>query len=87
MQLLIERMRSGFPFALPAAQVCDGECRGCSLKVLEFLASELDTWDARLAAGERPGLAELSRLMRTGRKVARVLERAGLPAPSEALPR
>ena len=76
---LIRQMRSVFPFALPAAQICSGECSGCPLKVLDFLQTELDDWDARIAAGEQPGLRELSRLIRTGRKVANVLRRSGLP--------
>jgi len=78
MHQLIGRIRHEFPFDLPEAQVCSGPCEGCSLKVLGFLESELDAWEARLAQGEKPGLAELSQLMRTGRKVERVLRKAGL---------
>jgi hypothetical protein len=78
MQQLITRIRSEFPFQLPEAQVCNGPCQGCSLKLLGFLENELDAWETRLAQGERPGLADLSRLMRTSHKVGRVLQRAGL---------
>lgn len=75
---LIDDVRLTFPFDLPRAQVCGDECRGCSVKLLGFLESELDSWEIRLAAGEQPGLAELSQLIRTTRKVGRVLEKAGL---------
>lgn len=75
---LIDEVRMVFPFDLPRAQVCGDECRGCSVKLLVFLESELDSWESRLAAGEDPGLAELSQLIRTTRKVGRVLENSGL---------
>ncbi len=80
MQGLIDRIRDEFPFERPEAQICSGPCQGCSLKLLAFLESELDAWEFRLAQGEKPGLADLSHLMRTGRKVGRVLAKAGLMA-------
>jgi hypothetical protein len=83
MQQLIDEVRTTFPFDLPRANVCSDDCRGCSLKLLQFLESELDDWERRLADGERPGLAELSRLMHTSRKVGRVLEKADLMPPAE----
>ena len=75
---LIARIRTTFPFDRSEAQICTGPCQGCSLKLLEFLESELDGWEARINAGEHPGLAELSQLIRTSRKIARVLEQSGL---------
>jgi len=78
MQQLIDEIRLTFPFDLPRAQVCGDECRGCSIKLLGFLESELDSWEGRLAAGEQPGLAGLSQLIRVSRKVGRVLQNAGL---------
>jgi len=78
MQQLIGQIRTAFPFDRDEAQVCAGPCNGCSLKLLGFLESELDGWEARIADGERPGLAELSQLIRTSRKVARALTRSGL---------
>lgn len=75
---LIDRVRSTFPFDRSEAQICAGPCQGCSLKLLGFLETELDAWEARIGAGERPGLAELSQLIRTSRKIARVLEKAEL---------
>ena len=77
-QQLIDEVRLTFPFDLPRAQVCGDECRGCSIKLLGFLESELDSWESRLATGEKPGLAELSQLLRVTRKVGRVLQNAGL---------
>lgn len=82
MRNLIREVRTAIPFDLPEAQVCTGVCDGCSVKLLEYLDTLLCDWEARLDAGERPGLAELSRLARTSRKVYGVLERNGLVVPS-----
>ena len=78
MRALIRQVRAALPFEAAEAQVCTGVCQGCSRKLLDFLESELDDWERRLDAGERPGLSDLSRLMQTGRKVERVLARNGL---------
>jgi hypothetical protein len=51
------------------------------MKLLEFLGNALDDWEARLDAGERPGLKDLSRLANTSRNVYSVLARNGLAAP------
>lgn len=78
MRDLIRRVRADLPFEAPEAQVCTGVCQGCSRKLLDFLESELDDWEQRLGAGERPGLSDLSRLIQASRKVRRVLIRNGL---------
>jgi hypothetical protein len=77
---LIGQIRETFPFDRPEAQLCAGPCQGCSLKLLGFLETEVDAWEGRIVSGERPGLAELSQLIRTSHKIARVLHRAGLMA-------
>lgn len=82
MRQLIAQLRGAIPFDAPEAQVCTGPCDGCSMKLLEFLDSELCEWEQRLDAGERPGLADLSRLVKTSRKVYGVLERNGLVGPA-----
>lgn len=75
---LIAQVRAAIPFAAPQSRVCTGACDGCSRKLLDFLESELDDWERRLAAGERPSLGDVSRLAQTSRKVYAVLERNGL---------
>jgi hypothetical protein len=77
MSLLIGQIRQGIPLDLPQAQVCTGTCEGCSLKLLEYLATELQGWECRLARGERPRLGDLSQLGRTARKIQSVLQRNG----------
>jgi hypothetical protein len=82
MTLLIGRIRAGIPLDRPGARVCTGNCNGCSMKLLDYLDSELQGWERRLADGERPNLGDLSGLARTARKIHRVLARNGLVEPS-----
>ncbi len=78
MQELIQEIRTTIPLELPEAQVCGDGCNACSLKLLEYLSAELDNWEARLQDGEKPGLAELSQLARSARKIHRILQKNGL---------
>lgn len=78
MELLIEQIRTAMPLDAPRASLCRGACDGCSAKLLDYLASELDDWSHRLAQGERPELGDLSRLARTARKIRSVLVRNGV---------
>jgi hypothetical protein len=73
MRNLIAEIRNSLPFDTPGAQICTDPCRGCSIKLLDYMQSELEAWEQRLAAGETPGLADLSRLEKKGRKVYRML--------------
>lgn len=81
MRLLIAQVRAAIPFDAPQTQVCTGTCDGCSAKLLNFLDTELQDWEGRMDAGERPNLGDVSHLARTSRKVYAVLERNGLVVP------
>lgn len=78
MQQLIEQVRQELPFDLPEAYVCDGICKGCSLKLLDYLDLELMDWEDRLNNGEIPGLNDIQRLAKSSLKIHRVLDRNGL---------
>ena len=82
---LIAKIRVTFPFDRAETQICAGPCQGCSLKLLGYLESELDDWESRITDGERPGLAELSQLLRTSRKVERILQKAQLMPANKAV--
>lgn len=77
MQQLIDRVRETLPFDTPAGYVCADECRGCSLKLLEFLDMELMEWEDRLLQGEVPTLGDIQRLARLSKKVYVVLQKNG----------
>lgn len=78
MRQLIAQVRAAIPFDLPEAQRCAEHCQGCAQKLLGYLESELEGWEQRLDAGERPNFDDLARLARTGKKVHAVLVRNGL---------
>lgn len=78
MRQLIDEVRRSLPFDLPASNLCHGECRGCSRKLLAYLDAELAGWDAQLAQGVTPKLGEIDALARLSRRVHRVLLRNGL---------
>lgn len=77
---LIKQVRAAIPFDAAQARVCSGDCSGCSQKLLDDLEGELAAWEQRLAEGDRPSLADLSRLAKTARKIHGVLVRNGILA-------
>jgi hypothetical protein len=81
MRGLIAQVRAVMPFDQASARVCDGECRSCGQKLLDFMQAELEDWESRLDAGTRPNLGDLDRLGRTARKVYRALEKNDLVPP------
>lgn len=78
MQQLIAEVRTRIPFDDPRAQECPELCQGCTPKLLEYLDSELTSWEHRLDQGERPSLGDLDRLGKTCRKIYSILEKNGL---------
>mgnify|MGYP001825094066 CR=1 FL=1 len=74
MRSLITDIRRRLPLERSGEQICSDSCRGCSVKLLDYMQAELEEWEARLDAGEKPGLADLSRLARKGRKTYRTLQ-------------
>jgi hypothetical protein len=73
MRMLIAEIRDTLPFDIPETQICTDPCRGCPVKLMDYMRSELEAWEQRLDAGEKPGLGDLSRLENKGRKVYRML--------------
>ena len=78
MRELIRHIRASIPFDAPDARICSGACQGCSMKLLDFLSSELEDCERDLDAGVKPTLKDLSRLIGMARKVHDVLRRHGL---------
>lgn len=75
---LIRQVRQALPFEQSELYLCNGICKGCSLKLLDYLDMELMDWEARLQQGEKPNLGDIQRLAKTSRKVYRVLDKNGL---------
>ena len=78
MRQLIAEVRGAIPFSLSEEQICASGCQSCAVKLLTFLESELEDWETRLDAGEKPNFDDLSRLAKTSRKVHRALVSNGL---------
>ncbi len=78
MQQLIQQVREMLPFGTPQGYVCADECKGCSLKLLEFLDLELMDWEDRLQQGEIPSLADIQRIAKISRKVYKILDKNGV---------
>ena len=80
MAILIGQIREAIPLELTAEEICrdEDECRNCSIKLIEYLSAEVDSWDYRLAQDETPTLKDLSRLAKTGKKIFRALQKNGL---------
>ena len=80
MKTMIQEIRSVLPFDAPEAVVCSDKnsCQGCSLKLLEYLESELENWEQFLEAGQIPDFKDLQKLEKTSRKIYKTLETNGL---------
>jgi hypothetical protein len=74
MRQLIQQIKQAMPFDLPESQICSGICIGCAKKLLEYLTIELDTWEARLDAGEVPTLGDVEKLAKSSKKIYRVMQ-------------
>lgn len=78
MQQLIGQIRAAMPFESPEASICAGPCKGCPLKLLQFIETELDGWHYRMEQGEKPNLGDINKLAKSAQKVHRVLSQNGL---------
>ncbi len=78
MRNLIHEARAVFPLDITPDDICADECRGCSIKLLEYIAMELDAWEDRLGDGVVPTFGDLDRLGRSCLKIHRALCRNGL---------
>jgi len=80
MYQLIEQIKTALPFDLPAEEFCNqrSDCKGCSLKLLEYLSMELDNWEYRLENEETPNFRDLSKLAKSAGNIYKVLKKNGL---------
>jgi len=78
MDMLIQQVRSLFPFNTDQTRLCQDYCRGCPKKLLEYIDHELEDWEHRLNAGETPNFGQLHRLGHSCNKIRAVLRFNGL---------
>jgi hypothetical protein len=85
MRLLIDQIREALPLHLIAEDICRDECKNCSIKLIEYISSEIDGWEYRLQQDEVPNFGDLEKLANSGKKIHRALEKNGLiPVNEEA---
>lgn len=75
---LIDEVRATLPFDASEAQLCADSCQGCSLKLLEFLETELEEWEWKLQQGVQPSFGDIHRMGKICKKVYMVLKKNGL---------
>lgn len=78
MRYLIQEVRTALPLDLSPPEVCTDECRGCSIKLLEYIAMELESWECRLDDGDIPNFGDLKKLARSSNKIYLALQKNGL---------
>lgn len=71
------------PIDLSPEEVCADECRGCSIKLIEYISMEMDNWEYRLDNGIVPTFGDLDKLARSCRKIYRALLKNGLVSEAE----
>ena len=78
MHILIHEVRTALPLSLSPLEVCADECRGCSIKLIEYIAMELENWEYRLDDGYVPNFGDLRKLARSSNKIYLALRKNGL---------
>ena len=78
MRHLIDQVRTALPLHISPLDVCADECRGCSIKLIEYITMELETWEYRLNDGDIPNFGDLNKLARSSKKIYGVLTKNGL---------
>ncbi|MFA7518422.1 hypothetical protein [Shewanella sp.] len=72
MQTLINQIKETIPLNLEEAQLCQGQCLGCSKKMLEMLDAEISHWQFSEVT---PSLKDLKNLENIGRRTYKILKR------------
>lgn len=78
MRQLIQEVKTALPLDLTPIDVCSDECKNCSIKLVEYIATELENWEYKLDAGDTPDFKDLSRLAKSSQKIYRALVKNGL---------
>jgi len=78
MRKLLADVRAAIPFDTSEEELCAHGCKGCSVKLLEFLSQELDNWTYRLDQGDIPTFGDISQMTKSSQKIYKVLKRNGL---------
>lgn len=78
MRHLIDEVKKTLPLDLSPIQACSDDCRFCSIKLIEYISSELESWEGRLNDGNKPDFGDLNRLAKSSKKIYAVMKKKGM---------
>ena len=78
MRQLILQIKNTLPLDLLPVESCSDECKNCSIKLIEYIATELENWEYRLDDGDTPNFNDLNRLAKSSKKIYNALKKNGL---------
>ncbi|MBT3195091.1 MAG: hypothetical protein HOE35_00215 [Candidatus Ruthia sp.] len=70
---LIAQIKDTLPFDDVGADFCSDTCSGCSLKLIDFIALEVDEWEYRLKQHKVPNFNDINKLANMAKKIHTVL--------------
>ena len=73
MRELIAQIKRSLPFDDIDSSFCSDTCRGCSVKLIDFLAMEMSDWEYKLDQGKAPNFKDIIKLAKTAKKIHAVL--------------
>ena len=73
MHHLIKQIKDTLPFSGVDASFCSDTCRGCSVKLIDFIAIEVEDWEHRLDQGDTPSFKDIDKLAKMTKKIHAVL--------------
>lgn len=75
---LINQIKNRLLFKAIKSDFCSQSCSGCSLKLVEFLTTEVEQWEYQLAQGGVPNFNDINKLANSAKKIKAVLKRNNL---------
>ena len=78
MRELITQIKKRALLSSIGTDVCSDLCSGCSLKLVEFLSSEIEQWEYKLAQGSVPSFGDINKLAKNAKKIKVVLKKNNL---------
>ena len=73
MRGLIAQIKTTLPLDGVVSGFCSDTCSGCSLKLVDFLALEIDEWEYKISQLIVPNFKDIDRLAKMATKIRAVL--------------
>lgn len=73
MRGLIAQIKTTLPLDGVVSDFCSDTCSGCSLKLVDFLALEIEEWEYKISQLIVPNFKDIDRLAKMANKIRAVL--------------